>query len=115
VPAILDCPSTDHRPQSEGATAPGPFALSDRTRLESLARDAGLEPLSLHDVDCPFVYVDLAQALRGLLSAGPAIRALRSAGAGAVRGEVTAAIAPFRTGAGGYRLENRFRYLVART
>ena len=94
--------------------APGPFALSDRARLEALARDAGLEPLSVHDVDCAFVFTDLEQALRGLLSAGPATRAIRTAGTEAVRAAVSAAIEPFRMTGGGYRLQNRFRYLVAR-
>lgn len=93
--------------------APGPFALSEPGALEALARDAGLTPDALVDVECTWLYADLETALRGLLSTGPAVRAVRRAGAAQVRRAVTASIAPFRTTQGGYQIENTFRLLVA--
>jgi hypothetical protein len=66
------------------------------------------------DVACPWIYPDLATALRGMLSAGPAERAIRASSFDRARDAVAAAIAPYRTASGGYRLSNTFRYLLAR-
>lgn len=93
--------------------APGPFALSADGALEALARDAGLTPKSIHDVDAPWTFPSLEVALRGLLSAGPAIRAIRHSGEAAVREAVARSIEPFKTPSGGYALRNKFRYLLA--
>ena len=90
--------------------APGPFSLSDESRLKSLAIEAGLAPSTVVDVPCPWAYPDLETALRGMLSAGPAERAIRASSIERARQAVVAAIEPYRTGAGGYRLNNVFRY-----
>lgn len=93
--------------------APGPWALSQDGALEALASQADLTPTEVVDVDCPWVYRDEATALRGLLSAGPAMRAIRHAGEPAAREAVLKAIAPFKTASGGYEMQNKFRYLIA--
>lgn len=93
--------------------APGPWALSQDGALEALATQAGLTPKKIVDVDCPWEYSNEATALRGLLSAGPAMRAIQHAGEQAVRDAVAKAIAPFKTTSGGYELQNKFRYLIA--
>jgi SAM-dependent methyltransferase len=93
--------------------APGPFALSADGALEALVDQAGLAPKSVADVDCPFEYPDLETLLRGLLSAGPAVKAIQVSGEARVRDAVTTAMAPFRLSSGGYRLENTFRFLIA--
>jgi ubiquinone/menaquinone biosynthesis C-methylase UbiE len=94
--------------------APGPFALAEPGALERLVREAGLAPIESTVVECTWRYTDLDTALRGLLSAGPAVSATRHAGEEPVRRAVTAAIAPFRTLQGSYHVENTFRFLVAR-
>ena len=63
---------------------------------------------------CPWVFPDEATALRGILSSGPLIAATRASGEEKVRDAVLGSIAPYRTSNGGYRLENKFRYVVAR-
>jgi SAM-dependent methyltransferase len=93
--------------------APGPFALSDEARLRALATDAGLTPLAIADVQCPWIYPDLETALKGLLSAGPVERAIRASSFERVRDAVVGAIAPYRTASGGYHMDNSFRYLLA--
>jgi SAM-dependent methyltransferase len=95
--------------------APGPFALSDESKLKTLASEAGLTPGVVVDVSCPWVYPDLETALRGMLSAGPAERAVRASSFERARNAVAAAIECYRTASGGYRLNNTFRYLVARS
>jgi SAM-dependent methyltransferase len=95
------------------AGAPGPFALADERALRAFAREVGLTPIDVVDVDMPFVYPDMESAVRGVLSAGPAVRAIHAAGEGRVRDLVVSALTPYRLSSGGVRLENRFRYLIA--
>lgn len=90
--------------------APGPFALSDETRLRAFAAEAGLE---VQDVDSPWVYPDEATALRGLGSSGVAARAAGIAGRAAVDAAHAAALAPFRQAGGGFRIGARCRFLLA--
>jgi len=98
-------------PSSNGMS---PFALSEPGSLEKLALDAELTPIGLAEVDVPWSFRNLEEALRALMSPGPAVRAIREAGESLVRAVVTDAIRPFRTSRGEYRLENRVRFVVAR-
>jgi SAM-dependent methyltransferase len=94
--------------------APGPYALSSDGALEALATEAGMVPGIVETVDCPWEYPDEKTALRGLLSSGPAIRAIQHAGEDVVRDVVLSVIAPFKTNSGGYLLKNNFRYIIAK-
>ena len=96
------------------AGAPGPFALSNEVGANALIREAGLTPVAMADVDCPWVYPNLDIALRAMLSAGPAEKAIRASGFDRARDAVAASIAPFRTASGEYHMRNKFRYLIAR-
>jgi hypothetical protein len=60
--------------------APGPFALSDESKLKALVSEAGLKLTTMVDVECPWIYPNLDIALRAMLSAGPAERAIRNSG-----------------------------------
>jgi SAM-dependent methyltransferase len=93
--------------------APGPYALSTDGALEALAIQAGMTPGIVETVECPWDYPDEATALRGLLSSGPAIRAMQSKGEDVVRKVILNVLAPFRTGSGGYHLKNNYRYMIA--
>ena len=93
--------------------APGPFALSADGALEALAVKAGLTPTTVRTVECPWNYPDEKTALRGLLSSGPAIRAIQSKGEDVVRNVILQVISPFKTSSGGYYLTNNFHYLIA--
>ena len=95
------------------AGAPGPYALSADGALEALAQTAGLIPGEVKKVDCPWEYPDEQTALRGLLSSGPAIRAIQHTDEATVRGVILKTLEPFKTAAGGYRLENNYRYMIA--
>ncbi len=93
--------------------APGPFALSSESALETLARSAGLVPMRHGRADCAFTYADEATALRGLLSSGPSVMAIGIAGEAAVRDATAAAIAPFKQSDGRVVMNNVFVYLIA--
>lgn len=90
----------------------GPLALSEEGWLEAVVGQAGLEPKETAEVDCPLEFPDQQTMVRGLLSAGPVALAIRSAGEKAVRRAAIESLAPYRNVAGGYRLENRFRYVM---
>jgi SAM-dependent methyltransferase len=94
--------------------APGPFALSEDGALEALVSEAGLTPLESDEAPSIWTFANLDEALRASLSAGPATRAIRHSGEERVKEAVMQALAPFKTASGGYRLENEFRYLVAK-
>ena len=94
--------------------APGPFALSDEAKLKAFATDAGLTPLAIVDVQCPWIYPDLETTLRGMLSAGPVERAIRASGFERARDAIAGAITQYRTASGGYHMNNAFRYLISR-
>lgn len=92
---------------------PGPFAMSGDGTLAELMKRAGMAPLYADAVECPWDYTNLESALKGLLSSGPAVRAIQASGEARVRELVTRAIAPFRQSSGRYLLKNQFRYVVA--
>ena len=94
--------------------APGPLALSSPGALETLAKDAALVPEDVVDVSVEWSFADLDDALDALLSAGPAANAVQVVGERRIRQAVAEAIRPFGTARGQYRLENTFRYLLAR-
>lgn len=93
--------------------APGPYALSADGALEAIATKAGMTPGVIGTIECPFDYPDEKTALRGLLSSGPAIRAIQAKGHDLVREVILTAIAPFKTDSGGYHLRNNMRYMIA--
>jgi SAM-dependent methyltransferase len=93
--------------------APGPFALSDEAALRAFALAGGLSPRTVFDVDTHWSYPDEATGLRGLGSAGVAVRAIEHAGVDAFIAAHRAALAPFRQSDGSFRVAARFRCLVA--
>ncbi len=93
--------------------APGPFALSDEATLRGFAKDAGLKPLEVFDVDCPWHYPDEATALRGVLSSGVAALAINTSGEDAVLDAHAKALAAFKQDDGSYLVGATFRCLLA--
>lgn len=91
-----------------------PFAYSAPGVFEALAAEAGLTPVSVEPVPCPWEYPDLESLLCGILSSGNYVRARALVGEQALRDAVRDAVAPFARADGSYRLENEFRFLLFR-
>jgi SAM-dependent methyltransferase len=82
-------------------------------KLEGLARRAGLEPQRTFDTDWSWEYPDRDTMLRGLLSPGLSALAIENVGEETVKNALIAALEPYRTTPGGYRLENTVRCMIA--
>ena len=95
--------------------AGGPFALSAPGALESLVEPAGLRPGVVGEVPTPYIYPDVATAVRAQMSSGPAVRAAGNAGEPALTEALTAVMRSHERAGGEVRLDNVFRYLVAWT
>jgi SAM-dependent methyltransferase len=111
TPAIMAAVRELLPPQPPTAKVSVP--LSTPGRVEALLTEAGLTPLVAGDVECPFEFEELETALGGLMSAGVAVAVVQRVGAEPVRRVITESLAAFRTDAGRYHLQNRFRYVVA--
>ncbi len=83
-------------------------------RLRAIAERAGLVVERLDEVVCPFEYADEEELLGPLFESALGRAVGRRAGPVALRAAVLERLQPYRTAAGGYRLENLFRVLVAR-
>lgn len=92
---------------------PGPFTLAETYALRNFVQRAGLRIDRIADVKVAFEYVDLDAALRGLLSAGPAVQAIQASGRARVTDAIAHVLESFRQPMGRYRLRNQFRLLFA--
>jgi len=101
-------------PPPEDAPHAGPFALSAPGRLETFLETAGLTAVHADEVSCPMQYPDLATAVRGQASSGVLVMAERHSGEDAVTDALRKALDPFVRLDGTVRLENTFRFVVAR-
>jgi SAM-dependent methyltransferase len=110
--AVLGAFASFMPPPPPGAV--GPFALSEPGRLEGFVEQAGLRPADAVDVETVWIYSDLAEALRGTNSVGPATMARTMASEEEIDAKVGAALEQFRQSDGSIRLRNVFRYLIAR-
>jgi SAM-dependent methyltransferase len=99
-------------PQLPGT--PGPFALSVDGALVALTREAGFRPTAELQTETIWRYPDETTTLRGLMSAGPAVRAINHAGESTAFNAVRTILHRFRQPEGDYRLRNVFRYVIAR-
>jgi SAM-dependent methyltransferase len=88
-------------------------ALHEEGTLESLATAAGLTPREAGYFEVVEEYPDVDTFLRGYLAAGPIVSACRSLGYEAVREALAEGVRPLVTAAGGVRIEDELRYLIA--
>ena len=95
-------------------TDAGPPPVTEPDRLRRITERAGLVVERLDEVVCPFDYADEDALLGPLFDSALGRSVGRRAGPVALRAAVMEDMQPYRTDAGGYRLQNLFRVLVAR-
>jgi SAM-dependent methyltransferase len=93
--------------------APGPFALSAPGRVEAVLEAAGLRPLERGEAPMVVAYPDAAAACQAMMAGSAGVRAVQHSGEDRVRQAILAALEEFRAETGGYRLENRFQFVIA--
>jgi hypothetical protein len=98
-------------PQPPGA--PGPFALSAPGVAESVLEEAGLRLVDQGEAPVMAVYPDAEAACRVMMAGSAGVRAIQQVGEERVRRAIMERLEAFRVASGGYRFENRFRFLIA--
>jgi ubiquinone/menaquinone biosynthesis C-methylase UbiE len=100
-------------PSDSGEDQGGP-ALHEEGVLEALAKEAGLVPREGGYLEVVEEYPDLETLLRGYLAHGSVVRTLRSSDEPRVRDALSDGVRPLITASGGVRIEDEYRYLIAR-
>jgi ubiquinone/menaquinone biosynthesis C-methylase UbiE len=93
--------------------APGPFALSENKMLEDLLKEIGLKIIDNADVPSIWDYPDMETALKGLMSAGPAAKAIEHSGFDKVYETISAAAKPHVQSNGHVVYKNKYRIVIA--
>lgn len=93
--------------------APGPFALTEHHLLETILQNTGFKILKSIDLDSPWDYPDTETAIKGLLSAGPAAKAIENAGYEKAYHAISAALHPYIKSNGHVLFANKFRMVMA--
>jgi SAM-dependent methyltransferase len=93
--------------------AAGPFALTEHRLLESILEEVGFELINDQDIDSIWDYPDVDTALKGLLAAGPAAKAIEYSGYQQVYNAVTEAVQPYIQADGHVVYRNKFRVVIA--
>ena len=94
--------------------APPDPDLSQPGALESLAAEAGLTPESTFDTTFAYEYPDEETLGRALLAPAGLATLAGPEREQEVKAAIVRGLAPYRTTAGAYRLENEFHSLIAR-
>ena len=93
--------------------AGGPFALSENNMLENILEEAGFTIIKKSDEDSVWDYPDEETALKGLLSAGPASKAIDHSGYEKVYETVKQAIQPYVQPNGHVVYKNKWRVIIS--
>ena len=104
-------------PLRDAAPAAGrhlPYELSAPAGLERLLASASLEPVDSGEVPLAWAHRDVDEAVRAVLASGGGAVAIEAAGEPAARAALERAVAPFTGPDGSVRMNNVFRYAIAR-
>ncbi len=94
--------------------AGGPFALSENQALEGILEEIGFEIICNMDIVSVWDYPDIDTALKGLLSAGPAAKAIENSGFEEVYQTVLNAVKPYIKQNGHVIYNNTSRVVIAK-
>jgi hypothetical protein len=94
--------------------APPDPDFSQPGALEALAVEAGLAPVEAFASSWAYVYPDQETLTRALVAPAGLAVLVGPEREGEIKAAIVEGLAPFRTAQGGYRLDNEYRYLIAR-
>lgn len=93
--------------------APGPFALTENSLLENILTEIGLTNIRCTDVSSTWDFPNQEIALRGLLSAGPAARAIENSGFDKAYETLANAVKPYVQSNGRIVYHNKNRVVIS--
>jgi len=93
-------------------SAGGPFALSENQLLEQTLEEVGFKIKTNNDIDSIWYYPNSEIALKGLLSAGPAAKAIENSGFEKVYKTIVEAIKPHTQNDGSVIYNNKWRVVI---
>ena len=93
--------------------AGGPFALSENLLLEKILEEIGFKIISNTDILSIWDYPDTDTALKGLLSAGPAAKAIENSSFEKVYDTILKSVEPYIQSDGHVVYSNKFRVVIA--
>lgn len=92
---------------------PGPFALSEPGKIESICESLGLSVVYKRQVTCDFLYHTTGDGVKSFMGTGPAAAAMNHASRAVVEDTIANALQPFRVADDMYFLQNRFLVFIA--
>jgi SAM-dependent methyltransferase len=92
---------------------PGPFALSEDGRIESVCERNGLRVINKITVPCPFVYKSVHEGIKSFMGTGPAAAAINNSSKEEVENIISMALQPFQLADDIHFLQNQFLVFVA--
>ncbi len=93
---------------------PGPFALSEDGKLESIFAKHELSIVHKSKVGCPLFYNDRFEGVKSFMSTGPAAAACKLNRESVVKEKISKALKPFALTEGMYHLQNSFLLFIVR-
>ena len=92
---------------------PGPFALSEDGKIESICTQTGLQVIAKHTIPCPFIYRSLDEGIKSFMGTGPAAIALNNYEPIVVKNAIAGALHSFELADGMHFLQNQFLVFIA--
>ncbi|HNH22638.1 MAG TPA: hypothetical protein PLY26_10860, partial [Ferruginibacter sp.] len=92
---------------------PGPFALSEDGKIESICTALKLKVIYKIRIACPFLYHTTDEGIKSFLGTGPAAAAMKHASELKVHQTIAEALQPYRLTEDMYHLQNSFLLFIA--
>jgi ubiquinone/menaquinone biosynthesis C-methylase UbiE len=92
---------------------PGPFALSEDGKIESICDAINLKVVYKTRVACPFLYHTLDEATKSFMGTGPAAAAMNHASEKLIQKTIAGAMQPYHLTEDMYHLQNSFLLFIA--
>jgi len=92
---------------------PGPFALSEDGKMESIFEQVGVKLVSKTKIACPVLYRNLEEGVNSFMGTGPAAAALNQVSKKTVENKIASALQAYKVGEESYHLQNSFLLFIA--
>ena len=92
---------------------PGPFALSQDGRVESICQSVGLKVIDKHTVFCPWQFSGDQELIKAFMCTGPCVKAAQHVGEEKVKETIIRSAQPYNLADEIYYMHNYFTFFIA--